>query len=334
MEVLTPQLARPSWGALAAERGGRQRNKGTAAADGPAYWEVPGDGDPTPWPQRPDPLPELESGSDTPRPWYVAVLGAFFLVVPMVSTTFASVGRMFRSFGAGKIGWPLVDGAGQATPQAAVGAVWRARRAVMIGDPLQIEPVAMTPDRTTGLVFASAGADAGRWVAPGQSAQTLADRASGIQGRFQVRDGAADAEWRVTGMPLLVHRRCDPVMFGIANRIACDGRMVHATPAGASGICDLLGPSAWVDVDARGSDKWVAMEGRLIAAVLVRLCGALREAPDVYVICPFKLPALRLRSLLLGTLGMLPGQTAEARQSWIGQRVGTVHTFQGRRLRR
>jgi len=264
-------------------------------------------------------------GEPTAADW-----GAFFLVVPVVSTTFASVGRMFRGFGAGEIGWLLVDEAGQATPQAAVGAVWRARRAVVIGDPLQIEPVATTPERTTGLVFASVGADPGRWAAPGQSAQTLADRASSMQGRFRIRDGVAGAKWRVTGMPLLVHRRCDSVMFGIANRIAYDGRMVHATPAGASGVRDLLGPSAWVDVDAPGSDKWVEMEGRLIAAVLVRLFGALREAPDVYVICPFKLPALRLRSLLLATPGVLPGQTAEARRRWIGRRVGTVHTFQGK----
>ena len=134
----------------------------------------------------------------------------------------------------------------------------------------------------------------------------------------------------MTGIPLLVHRRCDPVMFGIANRIAYDGQMVHATPGGASVIRDLLGPSAWVDVDAPGSDKWVEMEGRLIAAVLVRLCWVLRDAPDVYVICPFKLPALQLRSLLLATPGVLPEQTVEARRSWIGRRVGTVHTFQGK----
>lgn len=264
-------------------------------------------------------------GEPTAADW-----GAFFLVVPVVSTTFASVGRMFRGFGAAEIGWLLVDEAGQATPQAAVGAVWRARRAVVIGDPLQIEPVATTPARTTRLVFASIGADPARWAAPGQSAQTLADRASAIQGRFRVPDGAAGAEWRITGIPLLVHRRCDPAMFGIANRIAYDGRMVHATPAGPSPIRGLLGPSAWIDVDAPGTDKWVEAEGRLIAAALARLCAALPDLPDIYVICPFKLPALRLRALLLDAPGVLPRQAAEARRGWISRRVGTVHTFQGK----
>ncbi len=270
-----------------------------------------------------------QGGPNAPKPtstdW-----GIFFLLVPVISTTFASIGRMFPGLGAGEIGWLLVDEAGQATPQDAVGAIWRARRAVVIGDPFQIEPVVTTPPRTTRLIFASNGVDAASWAAPAHSVQTLADRVSAIQGRFRVADGGTGQAERVTGIPLLVHRRCEQPMFALANRIAYDGRMVFATADGPSPIRDLLGPSAWIDVDAPSSDKWVETEGRLIAAALAKLCGALPHVPDVYVICPFRMPAARLSAMLLATPGLLTGLSQTDRREWIKHRVGTVHTFQGK----
>ena len=270
-----------------------------------------------------------QGGSDAPAPT-AADWGVFFLLVPVVSTTFASVGRMFHGLAAKEIGWLLVDEAGQAAPQAAVGAIWRARRAVVIGDPLQIEPVVTTPPRTTRLIFDANRADPASWAAPGQSVQTLADRVSPIQGRFRIADGGTGQPERVTGIPLLVHRRCEEPMFSVANRIAYDGRMVFATPQGGSAIRDLLGASAWIDVDAPSTDKWVEAEGGLIASVLAKLCAALPHLPDVYVICPFRMPASRLRAMLLGRPGVLPDLPRSERRDWINRHVGTVHTFQGK----
>jgi AAA domain len=268
-------------------------------------------------------------GSDVPKPtaqdW-----GVFFLLVPVVSTTFASIGRMFQTMGASDIGWLLIDEAGQAPPQHAVGAIWRARRAVVIGDPLQIEPVAAMPRRTARLICQSQGVDPTPWIAPQDSAQTLADRASQIQGHFPIEDGGAGKDVRITGMPLLVHRRCEQPMFDLSNRIAYANRMIFATAASSSSVRDLLGNTAWVDVDAPSTEKWVQAEGALIARAIAGLCAMLPLPPDLYVISPFRMPAFRLRRLLLQTPTILAGRSLKEREDWIEKRVGTVHTFQGK----
>jgi hypothetical protein len=101
-----------------------------------------------------------------------------FMVVPVISTTFASVDRMFGNLPPGSIGWLLIDEAGQALPQAAAGAVMRARRSIVVGDPLQIPPVVTLPERLNSEICKYLKVDSSTWAAPAASAQTLADRAA------------------------------------------------------------------------------------------------------------------------------------------------------------
>lgn len=63
------------------------------------------------------------------------------MLVPVLSSAFVSFARTSGSLGKGKIGWLLVDEAGQAPTQAVVGALWRAQRAVLVGDPFQLKRI-------------------------------------------------------------------------------------------------------------------------------------------------------------------------------------------------
>lgn len=245
-----------------------------------------------------------------------------FLVVPVVSTTFASVSRMFCKIAAKEFGWLLVDEAGQALPQAAVGALMRTQRAVVVGDPIQIEPVVVLPDQLTEAICLQFGIDPIQYNAPGASTQTLADSATAYYGTFETRVGT-----REVGVPLLVHRRCAEPMFGISNSIAYENLMVQAKAPKPSAIRDTLGPSRWIDVIGHGQDKWCQQEGEMVLDLLRQL----REKgcmPDFYIVTPFVVVQDRMREILRKS-SLLDGWV-ENPSAWIYERIGTVHTVQGR----
>lgn len=246
---------------------------------------------------------------------------SFFLVVPVVSTTFASVHRMFSRLPAETLGWLLVDEAGQALPQAAVGAMIRTKNSVVVGDPLQIEPVVTLPKTLTEEVCGFFGIDPLKYNAPDASVQTVADAASIYCARFPIGSGHRDV-----GAPLLVHRRCDSPMFDISNEIAYANLMVQAKKP--SGEVPVLGPSSWINVVGKpGPDKWCADE----AIVLIDLLRKLRDAgenPDLYIVTPFVIVQNSLRQELLRS-GVLDGW-AQNSKAWVWDHVGTVHTVQGR----
>lgn len=231
-----------------------------------------------------------------------------FLVVPVVSTTFASLPRLFAHLGREDLGWLLIDEAGQAAPQQAVGAIWRARRAVVVGDPRQLEPIVSLPVATQEGLRTRRGV-AARWVPSRTSVQRLADRVS----RTGTYDGHGDgALW--VGSPLTLHRRCEEPMFGIVNAMAYGGRMVNGTP---SRDASPLPPSGWLDVVAGGPAEghWVPAEGTRLDGVLAYLDHRGHDLSQVLVVSPFRDVARALR--------------VHARR-WPGVSAGTVHTAQGR----
>lgn len=240
---------------------------------------------------------------------------SLFLVVPVVSTTFASLDRVFAGVGRGALGWLFIDEAGQATPQMAVGAMWRAQHTVVVGDPLQLEPVVSLPWTTQQALRRDYGVDE-EWVPGRTSVQQLADRGNrfGTTLPAELPDGSTEV-W--VGAPLRVHRRCDDPMFTISNAIAYDGLMVNGTPDRGP---YRYGPaSSWVDVvSSRAEGHWIPEEGRALRQILERLSATdgIDPAKHVYVISPFRAVVAGARQVCRGLLPM--------------DRVGTVHTTQGK----
>ncbi|AAY49474.1 DEAD/DEAH box helicase [Xanthomonas campestris] len=247
---------------------------------------------------------------------------SLFLVVPVISTAFASVERMLNQLPDESLGWLLVDEAGQATPQSTVGALLRTKHALIVGDPLQVEPVVPLPPVLTQAVMREFKVDPDRFAAPNASAQTLADDGSLHCARFETTSGS-----RAVGAPLLVHRRCASPMFDISNRVAYNNLMVQAKVPDASLIRDVLGPSRWIDIRGSGRDKYSPEEGEQVIALL-RLLQTASIAPDLYVVTPFVVVQDELRELVRRS-GLLTGWV-DSPYEWTKERIGTVHTVQGR----
>lgn len=248
------------------------------------------------------------------------IWSTFFLIVPSISTTFASIDRMFPKIPPNTFGWLLIDEAGQALPQAAVGALMRTKRAVVVGDPLQIEPVVALPETLTKAICKEFEVDPDRFNAPVASVQTLADQAT----KYNTQIG--DVSSRVVGVPLLVHRRCDEPMFSISNTIAYEGLMVNAKTKGSSPIQLCLGNSSWFDIQGNPSGKWCLEEGQMVLNLLQKLKSS-DILPNLYIISPFLMVAQNLQMMVRDSKIL---HNWVENKNWCNERIGTVHTAQGR----
>lgn len=244
----------------------------------------------------------------------------FFLAVPLVSTTFASASRLFGGIGREAIGWLMIDEAGQAPPQYAVGAMWRARRVLAVGDPLQIQPVVTIPRKAQHDIAHHYGVSS-TWIPPRASVQTLADRATTYGTTLHQGE---EPVW--VSAPLRVHRRCDEPMFSLCNQIAYNGIMVNGVHRDLADpdrpdrfdrpSSPLIAASHWAHEPAKNSGSHVQpnqIQRATGALVYLEVQGI--DASEIIVISPFREVADRLDNL---------------RAEYPGLRSGTIHTAQGR----
>ncbi len=217
---------------------------------------------------------------------------SFFFCVPVVSTSLASASKLFPNMIKNQIGWLLIDEAGQATPQSAVGLIQRSKRCVIVGDPLQVEPVVTIP-------------------------KNLVDNLMNYQFVEETWSPYNTSVKIWTGFPLRTHRRCFSPMFDIANKIAYNNQMVK-------GIKDedklnYIGSSCWFDVQGSGSgDSQVIKEEIDILEEKVKELRASKYEDKIYVISPFKLIANECRKVLkdykkvqCGTIHTFQGKEAD-----------------------
>jgi len=230
--------------------------------------------------------------------------------VPVISTTFASFGRMFEYLGTDSIGNLFIDEAGQALPQASVGAILRSKKIMAVGDPSQIKPVLTLDSKILNLI-ARRNNVSDRYVSANASTQTLVDYTS--EYGFQKNE----EEW--IGIPLWVHRRSRYPMFTISNAISYDNLMVQGIPEETA-----YGKSLWYNEKGPAVNKYVKEQGEFLVRLINERLNKEPELSDnIFVISPFRNVSYQL-AIALDEIGF----TKRVGKNCTN--VGTVHTFQGK----
>lgn len=264
-----------------------------------------------------------------------ALYQTLFLLVPVISTTFASVGSFLGDVRRSRmIGTLIVDEAGQAQPQMAAGALYRSRRAVIVGDPKQVEPV--VTDDLDLLKRAFQDVELRPYTSGGSlSVQSCADELNCFGTWLNNADHPDFPDW--VGCPLLVHRRCISPMYEISNAISYNGIMKQKTGQPSKELAEtfLLEKSQWVQTAGKekgNKNHFNESQGDKVCEML-ETAFARKEFPSLYIISPFTSVVSGIRAHIREHKRKRPdGALAKSRMldDWMGKNIGTVHTFQGK----
>ena len=262
---------------------------------------------------------------------YGELLNTLLLVIPVVSTTFASVESFLSNIQQEEIGLLIIDEAGQATPQSALGALWRTQRAIIVGDPLQVEPVVPIPKELVKR-FADEYNIPSYYRTPDISVQMLADQMNEYGGYRNIN---GEKIW--LGCPLLVHRRCINPMFAISNEIAYEGKMFLKSPLPKDSGRFIFKQSVWFDIKGSengNKDHTVKSQIDFTEKLFMKSVEVFQGFPNLFIITPFKYVAENLQKMM--RLVLFQSQYIENKEKideWIKEHCGTVHTFQGKEAR-
>ena len=263
-----------------------------------------------------------------------ALYQTLFLMVPVISSTFASVGRMFRDVDKQNvIGALIVDEAGQASPECVIGAMFRCRKAMIVGDPRQVEPV--VTDELDLLRSSFEDETLMYYKDKSLSVQCFADRMNKF-GTYLSGSGG-EPEW--VGCPLLVHRRCISPMYDISNTISYDGIMKQQTrpPKPELEKKFVYEKSLWLDVkgtESGAKNHYVKEQGAKACEIIKTAFLKSEGIPSIYIISPFTSVVAGVRRELSNSFASwkheLDSDIEKAFEQFLSDSIGTVHKFQGK----
>lgn len=239
--------------------------------------------------------------------------------IPVISSTFASFSYMCKNLPPETLGHLFIDEAGQAIPQASVGAIFRSRHVTVLGDPAQIKPV-LTLDSKILKMLCKHFNISENYLSDSCSTQSLVDSVS----HYGFYRDIEKTEW--IGIPLWVHRRCRMPMFEISNKLSYNGLMVLGKTSEPN---DKYGKAAWYDVSGTANDKYVEAQGEFLIKKLRTMIEQDHDIIDkkkkdkVYIITPFVNVAEQLAK-------KLDCICFTRRKKGKATNIGTIHTFQGK----
>ncbi|MBC8537638.1 hypothetical protein H8693_01675 [Christensenellaceae bacterium NSJ-63] len=257
-----------------------------------------------------------------------SLLNTVFLLTPVLSTTFASAGNMLSSIRRpGEIGCLIIDEAGQAAPQMALGSLYRCRRAIVVGDPKQVEPV--VTDELDLIKRVIQNDYTVYYQSKTHSVQGFADRLNTVGTTY------VDGEQKTwVGCPLVVHRRCISPMFELSNALSYNQMMKQQTaPPGPEKEAKFCrSSSGWINVSGSENSKadkdhFVEAQGRKAWELIRKAFQLTEDVPSLFVITPFT----SVRDGMKKMIRSQPEYREDARfAEWTEKSIGTVHTFQGK----
>ncbi|EHH1614333.1 DNA helicase [Enterococcus faecalis] len=253
---------------------------------------------------------------------YKHLLNTLFLITPVISTTFASVGRFLINIeDEDSLGQLIIDEAGQSTPQMAIGALWRFKKAIIVGDPKQVEPIVTTEVNAIKKIFRTD--ELAGYMDKSLSVQTFADNVNPYGAYLK----QADQEDLWVGCPLVVHRRCIDPMFSISNHLSYSNSMISQTREPKSESEFIYAKSCWINITGKENgkkDHHVKEQALRAIEIVDKAFEKADGCPDIYIISPFT-------TVVNGFINLfLKESKYKEEKEWINKNCGTVHKFQGK----